>query len=198
MAAETLHSLTNALETAVSPECKLSVTVRELEVADIRKLQPILEAWVKDEGHVQQDEVERILLNMVSSKVGHNKRKYLVAESSKGEVIGTVGYKDPDEIMQNVASTPKPLEIINAFVHPEFLGKGAGSALFDKVEKIAQKKRYTEVFLNSGSRYEDSAWPFYVSRYGEPSAYIPDMYGPGEGAPVWSRTIDLPKEKSLF
>lgn len=188
----------SSVDSSTSPEKELEFSVRKLEVRDIRKIQAILEAWIKDEGEVQQHEVESIMLNMASSKLGYNSRRYLVAETSKGEVIGTVGYKDPDSRMQHYASTPKPLEIINAFVHPDYVGKGAGSALFNEVETIAQRKRYTEVFMNSGSRYSDSAWPFYVHRYGEPSAYIPDMYGPEEGAPVWSRTFDLPKEKRVF
>lgn len=166
--------------------------VRPLRKEDIILLKPILSTWIKDRdtGRHLPDEVDETLQTMSDSAHGRNDRVYFVAESSEGEVIGVIGYKTPDQRMLPFTKTPKPAELVNAYVANEWTGKGTGKALVMKLENDAGNKGYTEVVLNSGPRYKDTGWGFYDKLEGYQRAGVAEgYYGEGGDAPVWRKEL---------
>ncbi len=125
-------------------------TIRDLRKEDLTPLIPILGTWIKDRntGEPLPDEVQETIQIMLDSVEGRNPRTYIVAEALDGEVIGVIGFKDPDVKMGIWASTSTPAELINAYVKAdERKGKGVGKALVAKLEEKAKSQGYTEIIL---------------------------------------------------
>jgi len=165
--------------------------VRSVELRDLEQIQPILELWVRDRltGTPLPDEVNSTLDAIASSIKGVRRRAYLVAQNTEGQVVGVMGLAEPNETMRRFATTPHPVEFINAYVDSQERGRGAGRALAQELEQIARDAGYTEVLVNSGPRYRDSGWPFWTKLYGEPVAIQKELYGPGGDAPVWRKSL---------
>ena len=127
---------------------------------------------------------------MTDSVNGENDRVYLVAEAVGEEVIGVIGFRQPDERLLEFTSTPKPTELVNAYVAKEHRkGKGVGRALVAELEIQAKSHGHTEVVLNSGPRYKDTGWGFYDKLDGYQRVGVAkEYYGKGGDAPVWTKT----------
>ena len=166
--------------------------VRPLLEHDLSSIRPILETWVRDSKTGEQipEEIAEDLDLMRESARGESERRYFVAEEN-GEIIGVIGMTKPREYMEPYVTTHNPVELINAYVAQEQAGgRGVGRALVNRVVEQARFNRNTEVILNSGPRYKDSAWGFYdrlpgFVRVGE----IHGHYGESTATPVWSRKI---------
>lgn len=173
-------------------EKPFSGSVRRLREADLEPLRPILETWIKDRfsGDVIQEEVESVLQAMRESTSGLSDRLYYVAENDAGEVIGTMGLRlVPDVRMLPYATTPRPAELVNAFIHPHFRREGYGHALVSIIEVEARSRGITEIILNSGPRYRYSGWGAWNNIFGQPVALARDFYDLGAHAPVWSKIL---------
>ncbi len=169
----------------------LKITTRHVREGDVAQLPAILQHWVKDRqtGEPLPDEVNSILGAVRESASGSGDVRYVVAESGN-KLIGIMGFKPLSEKMRSYALTRNSAEIINAFVDPSYReGKGVGRSLIAAVEAEARKSGYTEILLNSGPRYRNTAWGFYTKMYGEPVAVIKEMYGTGGDAPVWRKSL---------
>lgn len=168
-----------------------SVRTRMVEESDIAALAPILETWVKDRntGESLPREVDTIIQAVRAAANGEGETKYFVAKI--GEVlVGIMGYKPASDVMKQYALTESPAEIVNAFVDAEQRGgRGVGRTLVNAVEMDARKSGYSEILVNSGPRYRNTAWGFYDRVFGESVSTIPNMYGSGGDAPVWRKTF---------
>lgn len=163
--------------------------IRPLHNGDIDALRPILETWIRLEGHIIKKEVDQTLQAMRESITGMTDRTYFVAEED-GNVVGVMGMRTPDGKMVQFATTSKPIELINAFVSSERRrGSGVGRALVTKIEQAAKERGYTEVQLNSGPRYEETGWGFYDAIGYTRIALAHNYYGPGRHAPVWQKLL---------
>jgi ribosomal protein S18 acetylase RimI-like enzyme len=163
--------------------------IRYAQHGDIVPLRPILETWIRWEGKIIRKEVEGNLANIQKSINGEIAAKFLVAESTTGEVIGTIGFTPPDERLLSFANTERPIELINAYVSKEHrAGKGVGTALVKQVEEESLALGYTEVILNSGPRYKDTGWGFY-DKIGYSKAGIARRYYGFYDAPVWRKKL---------
>jgi GNAT superfamily N-acetyltransferase len=100
-----------------------------------------------------------------------------------------MGLKLPDETMRGFARTNRPIEVINAFVYPPYRGTGVGTLLLRHVEDAARQNGFTEIVVNSGPRYRETGWPFWIKRYGSAIGKADDYYGPGIHAPVWRKIL---------
>jgi len=173
-------------------ELTFTGTVRLIRAEDIPQLQPILETWIRDSATHQllPDEVNDVIKAMQESMEGKNDRVYLVAEGLDGQILGTVGLKNPDQLMRSFAKTDRPAELINAYVSKEQRGgKGVGSTLVKNLEAQAVARGYTEIVLNSGPRYKESGWGFYDRLPGyERGCMVENLYRSGP-AQVWSKTL---------
>lgn len=168
-----------------------AVMVRELQVEDIESITDILKQWVRDPqtGEIITTEVSEIIHKMTESLTGQtDDRQYLVAEQG-GKTVGVMGIAKPSELMRQYATTEYPLEIINAFVSSESRGSGIGHKLIDEVTLFAEYVGATELIVNSGPRYKDTAWQFYDKQFGERLAIMEDYYGPELDAPVWHKVL---------
>ncbi|MCA9331424.1 GNAT family N-acetyltransferase [Candidatus Saccharibacteria bacterium] len=168
------------------------VAVRHLIADDIDSLSSIMEQWVRnpETGEVIDEEIGSIKQLMVDSLLGGNiDRQYLVAEDASGEPIGVMGMAYPSDDMLTFTSTERPIEIVNAFVDGDSRGMGVGSQLLDSVFAIAKGLGATEVIVNSGPRYKESAWDFYDKKFGGRITILKDKYGPGLDAPVWEKIL---------
>lgn len=170
---------------------KMNIQTRAAQEKDLLALPRILAHWVKDRqtGGPLPDEVASIMTAVAKSIKGEGDVKYQVAEANE-KFLGIMGFRPLVEAMKQYALTENPAEIINAFVDPaQRGGKGIGRSLVNAVEAEAGKMGYTEILLNSGPRYQNTAWGFYTKMYGEPVAVMKDYYGPGGDAPVWRKNI---------
>lgn len=179
---------TNHIETG-----RFNGTVRPLQREDILQLKPILETWLKDSttGEILPDEVAEDIEYMSRSLEGRNQREYLVAETAEGKVVGMIGLSPLKQALQEFVKTERPIELVNAYVDKDYReGRGVGSALVNKLTERAKEKGFTEILLDSGPRYEHTAWGFYDKQPGFQRVGIAkDLYGPGGDAPVWQRLL---------
>lgn len=168
--------------------------IRQLALADLDALQPILERWIvdRDTGIPRPDEVREDLDLMRASVDGSNGYQYFVAEEN-GQVVGVIGMRQPPEKLLELGflHTNNPIELVNAYVTPEQKGgKGVGRALVSRLEDEATQQGYTEIVLNSGPRYENTGWGFYDKLAGyERVGVAMGYYGEGGDAPVWKRDL---------
>jgi len=176
-----------------SPESlRSAVAVGPLETGDVEPLRPILETWIRsrDSGELLSGEVEEVLQFVRDSVEGRNNRTYLVAKSPSGEVLGMIGFKEPEGRMKEFSETGNAVELVNAYVAKEYRGEGVGRALVGKLEEEARARGYKEVVLNSGPRYRDTGWGFYDKLEGyERVGVIEKMYGEGGDAVVWRKVL---------
>jgi len=166
--------------------------VRELRIEDLPQLKPILETWIKHRETKEPlpEEVTKTLQNMEESIGGKNERHYLVAETEEGQTVGVVGIKKPDKIMTSFTSTPNPTELVNFFIVSSERGKGLGKILAANLENYARSLGHTEIVLNSGPRYKETAWDFYDRLPGFKRIGIAKEYYGKEGdAPVWKKIL---------
>lgn len=176
----------------LNDEPNQEIQIRHLSIDDIENLIPILECWVKnpETDEVITEEVADIKNKMINAVNGtSSERQYFVAEGESGEPVGVMGLAFPSERMKDLATTERPIEIINAFVSDEVRGKGVGGQLLENVLAVSKFIGATEVMVNSGPRYKESAWKFYDSKFGERAHTLKNEYGPGLDAPVWIKKM---------
>ncbi|MEK9171437.1 MAG: GNAT family N-acetyltransferase [Patescibacteria group bacterium] len=167
--------------------------VRPLKDGDLEAIRPILETWVRDSGtgQILPEEVEEDLEFMRKSVRAENSRSYLVAEDTNNRtVIGVVGFMPPSDRMKEFAVTFNPAELVNAYVAKENrAGQGVGSALVRGIEMTAKAKGHTEIVLNSGPRYQKTAWGFYDQLPGFQRVGIAEKLYGDRNAPVWRKLL---------
>ena len=181
-----------ANEDGASERKPFSGEVRDFQESDIEKVRPILETWLIDRetGQPLPEEVEEDLDIMRGSLNGENQRHYFVAEE-EGKVLGVIGITPPREAMMPFATTSNPIELVNAYVsRDERAGRGVGTALVKGAEQEARSQGATELILNSGPRYENTAWGFYDRLPGFSRVGVAEnFYAEGVHAPVWSKKL---------
>jgi ribosomal protein S18 acetylase RimI-like enzyme len=188
-----------ASEGGASERRPFSGEIRTLQESDLDHIKPILETWLihRDTGQPATEEVEEDLDIMRGSLTGENSRKYFVAEEG-GKVLGVIGITPPREAMMPFATTEHPIELVNAYVsRDERAGRGVGTALVKGAENEARAQGATELILNSGPRYEQTAWGFYDRLPGYSRIGVAEnFYGEGVSPPVWSKKLGPPVSTS--
>ena len=169
-----------------------TVSVREFALEDLNDLRPVLESTIVNPftKEIIRDEVEETLKSLEQSLESKSSRSYFVVQSPEGRVIGMMGLDIPSETMARFATTPSPIEIVNAYVIVTERGSGAGRSLVEHVESVAKSKGYTEIILNSGPRYMRTGWPFWRRIYGEPVGVAKKYYDHQWDAPVWHKVLE--------
>jgi len=169
------------------------INTRLLIEADTDLLRPILERWIRDSetGEPFPNEVEDVIREMRASLTGLNDRTYITAETLENGVIGVIGFRHPEERMIPFTTRKEAAELINAYVAEKHrAGKGVGSSLVSALEHEVKKRGFTQVVLNSGPRYKDTAWGFYDRLAGyKRVGIVENMYGVGRHAPVWRKEL---------
>lgn len=166
--------------------------IRSPREGDGLAFMPTLELLARDleTGEPDYDDIHEIVNAVEFSTQALISRQYAVAENSDGQVVGLMGLKPLDRRMRLYALTKKPVEVINAFVHPNEQGHGVGRALLARIEDMAIERGYEEIVLNSGPRYEKSGgWEFWQHTIGEPVYIAHGYYGDGRNAPVWRKLL---------
>ena len=166
--------------------------VRPLRNEDLDAIRPILETWVRDSEtrQILPEEVEEDLEFMRKSVRNENPRSYLVAGDIGGTVIGVVGFMPPSDRMRSFTITANPTELVNAYVAKESrAGKGVGTALVKAIEETAKAKGHTEIVLNSGPRYQQTAWGFYDQLPGFKRVGVAEKLYGDRNAPVWRKIL---------
>lgn len=167
---------------------------RSPQMGDGEKIRPILETWVRDRdtGEVQSGEIKGIMSAVEKAATGEGDKKYLVAQTAGGQVLGLVGYTNPSEEMLTYSTTERPTEMINLFVAKTERRQGVGSFLLQSLQRQAAEQGFTELVVNSGPRYEP-AHDFYDIKL-ERVGMIPGLYGPGGDAPVWRQELPVTEQ----
>lgn len=124
---------------------RLESNIRKANLEDIDAIKPVLEQWVRnnDTGELLTGEIAEILDNIEQSVLGQNDRQYFIARDLSGNFLGFIGLASPNAEMRQHTKTPKPLEIINAYVDRSKAGHGTGRHLLKVVEKVATQAGYS-------------------------------------------------------
>ena len=164
-------------------EKKISVEIGELVEADIAQVVPILYQHVRNRftDEPEEKEIADIQRYMRGGLDEYKRvRKYLVAKSADGLVLGCMAYSCPDADMVrhlNIPDDGKTVELLNAFVTNEvFRGGGVGQKLFEAICSRARAEGKTMLAINSGPRYRLS-WGFYDKMGGVRAGLILGKYG---------------------
>lgn len=172
----------------------------ELEIhplieSDINEFNEILKAhvWNRSTGQVITDEIDAIKGYMRGELDEYGRsRKYLVAKTLSGEVIGCMAYSTPDPDMINHFQLTNPndsIELLNAFVSPKvFRGGGVGRKLLDAICEAGRQEGKNQLLIHSGPRYIDS-WGFYDKMTDREAGFIIDKYGEGRHAKTWVKGL---------
>jgi GNAT superfamily N-acetyltransferase len=168
------------------------MVIRDAEVGDGEALCNVISEWVRDPDtdEPRVGDIEDIIGAVEASAEGKSDRLYKVATIG-GKVVGMVGMKPPDGAMRELSRTEQPAELVNMYVAGESRGGGVGKALVESLIGAANNAGHTELLVNSGPRYEKTAWGFYDKLFGKRLATLLDYYGKGIHAPVWR--MDLSK-----
>lgn len=174
---------------------QLQIEVKPLEEKDIDLFDPILRQHVRDRdtGKILEDEIIEIkeFMRGASDKYGRT-RKYLVAKSSTGQIIGCMAYSVMDsDMIKHFSDLPfsETAELLNAFVDSEvFRGGGVGRKLFESICQTAKSEGKKYLAINSGPRYKES-WGFYEHVCDENRGMIVEKYGPGGDANTWIKRL---------
>ena len=180
------------METATKESERFKGNIRLLRKDDIPYLRPISEFWLRDGNVVADEEVDGDMATCRRSLIPGSGKTMFVAESPDGTVIGMMGLSDePKDALKPFAQLNNPCEIIVAYVHPDhMMGKGAGTALMNKVLESARTKGKTEILVESGPRHIETGYPFYDKQPGfEKVGKIPNFYGDGQDTQVWRKTL---------
>ena len=169
-------------------------TVEPLEEKDIEQLKPILETHVRDSetGEIIQREVADIQGYMKGKKdVFGRTRKYFVARDDKDNLLGCIGYTQPEpKMISHFNTSPEEsAELVNAFVSASvYRGGGVGKTLFNAACDRVKTDGKKQVILNSGPRYKKS-WGFYDRLCDESKGFLIDYYGKGRHAKTWRKAL---------
>jgi len=170
----------------------MEINVRNVMQTDLPSLRPILETWVRDRQtkELLTEEVEAALAFVQKAVSSDGKAHYRIAEVDK-RVIGMIGLHPLTEPkMLSFASTSSPFEVRHFFVSAAHNnGKGVGRKLISEIEKVARELGGTELFVNSGTRYKDTAWGFYDKIFGERVAVLEKFYDNIADAVVWRKSL---------
>lgn len=176
-------------ENRTEPE-KFDGIIKILEEKDLQEVKAILKTWLRDGDVIATNEVDNDMNYMQGSLDGSNGKTNFVAQTQDGKIIGVMGYSPIKKELLPFAKTPKPGELVNAYVHKDHrLGKGVGTALMAAVENLARSKGCTEVILESGPRFRLSGHPFYDRMGYERAGMLPDYYGPGAHSTVFRKPL---------
>ncbi len=174
---------------------QLHIEVGPLVESDIEKFDPILRQHIKDRktGEILQGEIASIKGYMRGEKDEYGRvRKYVVAKSSDGRVIGCMAYSTPDSDMVNHfndINISQSAELLNAFVDSElFRGGGVGRQLFEGICNSAKQEGNQYLIIHSGPRYKLS-WPFYDKMCDENRGFIIEKYGKDGDAYTWLKRL---------
>lgn len=171
------------------------IEIRPLKETDINAIDPILRQHVRDRqtGQILEDEIKEIKDYMKGTKDEYGrKRKYFIAKSLDGRVVGCMCYStmDPSMIEHfNDISPDESVELLNAFVDSQiFRGGGVGRKLFEAVCQSARLENKKFLTVNSGPRYKES-WGFYDHMCDEDRGMIFQKYGQGGDAKTWLKKL---------
>ena len=119
-------------------------------------------------------------------------RKYIVARTLDGRLLGCMAYSNPDPDMVKHfpdVESDQSAELLNAFVDNQvFRGGGVGRRLLEAVCQSAKAEGKQYLLINSGPRYRLS-WPFYDKMTDENRGFIVGKYGPGGDANTWLKRL---------
>lgn len=171
-----------------------SVTAEDLE-----KLKEILARWIRHDteakaggGEPRIEDIQKLIENVEASLENTSNRKYFFAKVD-GQIAGMVGLQTPDEKTKQTyaetAGTDNPIELVNMYVSEEVAGTGVGRMLVTMAELYAKSQGYTEVILNSGPRFRETAWGFYEKIGYERVGQLDNYYGEGIHAPVFRKEL---------
>lgn len=178
---------------------RFSGRTRQMLMSDLQDVRIILEDAVllsHDPPETQPGKVARYIDGIVESLEKRSDSLYFVAETADGAVVGMVGMRKPTQEMHKFTTTDKALELINMYVLSGYRGgQGVGTALVEEFERVAIARGFTEVVLNSGPSFAETAWGFYDRRPGYNRVGIAEAYygydeqGTPLDAPVWRKQL---------
>ena len=160
-------------------------TVRGATTDDLPAIATILEAWFVGRYGGSGDEVDLVV---AASSESSSSRQYLVAELD-GRVIGVMGVQFGGVDHDLVPLPDEAIEIMRAYVAPDCLGVGAGTALTDAAEELGRTRGFGVVVVVSGARNRDSGYWFWDRRYGARVREDPDYFAPGAERVVWTKKL---------
>jgi L-amino acid N-acyltransferase YncA len=167
--------------------------VRCLEARDIPAVEAILTDWLSSYSTAERakDEIEHRVEFIGASITGDTGCRFLVAEDDAGEVVGIMGLQGTGIAPELLTTGERVAELTTAYLRRDRRGAGAGRALADEIEARATELGFTTLVIVSGSRNEETGYPFWQRRYGDPIRRDDDYWAPGAERVVWK--AELPR-----
>lgn len=166
--------------------------IRSIKESDLKAIENLFSDWMINEetGAVSKKEVEhylRYIKNSLNDQVLDDfNAGYLVAETSKREIVGIIAFRKPIKKILPFTTTPNPAELNHVFVAKEHRGEGIGSALIKKMLEVVKQRGYTEIIVRSGPMYKETGWGFYDKLSGfERISVLDETASGGKVSQLW-------------
>ena len=150
---------------------QLQIEIKPLEEKGIDLFDPILRQHIRDRvtGEILNQEITEVKGYMRGKKDDYGRtRKYFVAKSSDGRIIGCMAYTvmDPDMVKHFSDINPQEaVELVNAFVDSQvFRGGGVGRKLFDALCASASSEHKKYLTVNLG-KLDLLILPLYLNKF---------------------------------
>ncbi|MBU0975027.1 hypothetical protein KKD03_04995 [Patescibacteria group bacterium] len=174
---------------------RMQIEVTPLIEPDIDQFDSILRqhVWDRYTRQILEDEIASIkgYMRGEADEYGR-KRKYIVAKTPSGQVVGCMAFSSPDPDMVTHFHDIDPeesVELLNAFVDSKvFRGGGVGRKLFEGICNTAKAEGKKYLLVHSGPRYKAS-WGFYDHLCDENRGFIVEKYGRGGDANTWLKRL---------
>lgn len=172
------------LETLTLPDVKAAKTLIKLVVTD---------SFVKQGVDiVARQTVLHEQINLVQTKFDHFSKEhyhFLVAKSDN-QLIGTIGFgpiNEPLKLALSQLALPNTAmtEIVSVYIHPDFQGKGVGSALLQAIFEQARQRDYQSFGLSTGYLQAKAFWS---AKLGNPNVCLHKYFGNAD-CWVWIRKL---------
>jgi N-acetylglutamate synthase-like GNAT family acetyltransferase len=132
------------------------MVVKKPTTDDLKTIGQILEQWT------ELEEVDKYLLRIDSEINGQTEysMNFWVIKDNQS-VVGVGGLAEPLPAILSLAKSKNPGEIKVLYINDNDRNKGVGRQMIDFLEQEAARQGYTELFVRSAERYQETAYGFY-------------------------------------
>lgn len=132
------------------------MAVKKPTTDDLKTIGQILEQWT------ELEEVDKYLLRIDSEINGQTEysMNFWVIKDNQS-VVGVGGLAEPLPAILSLAKSKNPGEIKILYINDNDRNKGVGRQMIDFLEQEAARQGYTELFVRSAERYQETAYGFY-------------------------------------
>lgn len=123
------------------------------------------------------------------------KQRYFLIGELDGRIVACIEHGPPNEDM--VKGSDGAIlglqEVGTVYVHPDYQRQGIGNTMLQAIYKVLKDKSYDRFGLDSGFVSAQKIWS---RRFGEPTYFLKDFWGPDAHHMIWVVDLDRVLEVS--